>query len=470
MEAMGCSLTWIAWVRCLYSSAESKVLVNGHSGHSFQLHRSVCQGCPLAPYLFLIAANVLPLMLNDPVYQIEGLLLPNGTTSRSSQFADDTNLLLLGTPSNLDRTMVVLDLHCEASGSKLNWTKTRAIWASDIPRNWTWRDDLGLVWLQEGQTTKHLRCLIGFKALREDIYSLMVQKIRDGIQRWNKHRLSLAGRILVVNQVILGSIWYIATCATTSSTAIAKITALVRDYVWSGKFDHKTRARIRWASAILPITQGGMQVLDPTTQIQALLTKNLVRGMQPGTEPWKVFIQYRIHQVSYKRSGQWPAHIKWILQPVNKLKLTGSILWRGIVNNWSELQSGLEHIPPFTPPEILREPLFGNRFIVSNTGLPWGIDPGSNFHNWAKKGITTIGDFWNEDNQDWRTVEDLRRTLNSRTRVVQRQLQLLIHNIPWRPTSRHIATTQAWVSVRVDGDIVFVYHIQYEEQGHLYAH
>ena len=127
MAKMGFSDQWIAWVRCLYSSSESSVMVNGHAGEAFQLQRSVRQGCPLAPYLFLIAANVLPLMLKDPEYGVTGLTLPDGSSTCSSQFADDTNLLLQGTVQNLDRTMVVLNLYCEASGSKLNWTKTRAI-------------------------------------------------------------------------------------------------------------------------------------------------------------------------------------------------------------------------------------------------------------------------------------------------------------------------------------------------------
>ena len=117
-----------------------------------------------------------------------------------------------------------------------------------------------------------------------------------------------------------------ATCATTSSSAIAKISALVRDFTWSRKFDHRMRARIRWASAILPIVQGGMQVLDPRTQIQGLLTKILVRGMQPGQEPWKVFIRYRIAQISVKRIGQWPPHENWIMQPAKKLQVIGSAL------------------------------------------------------------------------------------------------------------------------------------------------
>ena len=297
----------------------------------------------------------------------------------------------------------------------------------------------------------------------------MVIKVREGIKRWSTHSLSLAGRILVVNQVILGSIWYMATCATTSSSAIAKITALIRDYIWSGRFDHKTRARIRWATAILPINQGGMQVLDPANQIHGLLTKILIRGMQPGAEPWKVFIKYRVAHISYARTGSWPEHSNWILQPIKKLKPTGSALWRGVLHSWSTIQPGLEQIPPTSPAEVLREPLFGNRFIMSSQGLQWGTDPKTNFQRWAQKGLTTISDIWNEEAQDWLSTEEIRLLTDSHRRTVEQQRHQIIQSIPWQPSTRYMASLTSWISEKQDGIFQFVYHLQYVQQDKLFA-
>ncbi len=52
--------------------------MNGTIGPDFQLAHSVRQGCPLAPYLFILITDVLGHMMPDPRYGVEGLSLPRG--------------------------------------------------------------------------------------------------------------------------------------------------------------------------------------------------------------------------------------------------------------------------------------------------------------------------------------------------------------------------------------------------------
>lgn len=61
------------------------------------------QGCPLAPYLFILTIDVLGYMLADPKYRVEGLALPRGGLIRDQTFADDVAFYLQGSPPNLDR-------------------------------------------------------------------------------------------------------------------------------------------------------------------------------------------------------------------------------------------------------------------------------------------------------------------------------------------------------------------------------
>lgn len=150
MTKLGFCQTWIKWTSTLYKRGKTLVLVNGQKTEPFAMGRGVRQGCPVAPYLFLFAADILGYMIADQRYAIEGLKLPNGTVLRELLFADDTSLFLKGTKDNLDRVHRVLQLYCEASGARINWRKSKAIWASDATRNFEWGTELGLQWLPTG--------------------------------------------------------------------------------------------------------------------------------------------------------------------------------------------------------------------------------------------------------------------------------------------------------------------------------
>ncbi len=96
LSKLGFNNTWVWWVRTLYLHAISVIKINGEAGPVFQLARSVRQGCPLAPYLFILVTNVLGHMLEDPRYDVKGLNLPRGGRLRDQTFTDDTTLYLKG--------------------------------------------------------------------------------------------------------------------------------------------------------------------------------------------------------------------------------------------------------------------------------------------------------------------------------------------------------------------------------------
>jgi hypothetical protein len=134
LEKLGFEDTWIRWVRSLYKEASSAIKMNGELGPDFQLARLVRQGCPLAPYLFILAIDVLGYMLVDPRYKVDGLSLPKGGLIRDQTFVDDTALYLKGNPSNLNKAQRVLAIFSSASGTKINWHKSATIWASKNER------------------------------------------------------------------------------------------------------------------------------------------------------------------------------------------------------------------------------------------------------------------------------------------------------------------------------------------------
>ena len=88
--------------------------------------RGCRQGDPLSPYIFVICAEILAILIcqND---KIRGINI-DGKEFLISQYADDTSLTLDGSHESLCRTLQILKFYAEASGLHVNLDKTRLIW------------------------------------------------------------------------------------------------------------------------------------------------------------------------------------------------------------------------------------------------------------------------------------------------------------------------------------------------------
>jgi hypothetical protein len=170
-------------------------------------------------------------MLDDPRFGVEGLTLPGGRKVRDQTFADDTALYLQGTPENMERTQRVLDTFCKASGARVNWDKTTAIWASKSEKSWEWGQEVGLQWVPEGKGVRYLGILVGSHLPPDANFSKMVTSLKGKLINWSTSRLSLAGRILVANQVLLASMWYMAAAWNPNPTMCNQIRGIVRNFI-----------------------------------------------------------------------------------------------------------------------------------------------------------------------------------------------------------------------------------------------
>ena len=396
MLRMGFEASWIRGVSALYSTARSQVLMAGGRGPLFELTRSVRQGCPFAPFLFLFFAEALSMYLTAEEVGLRGIQLPvRGEDLVDSKFADDTGLYLHGQEANLERAEQSLQVFCEASGALINWRKTVAFWISSSPTP-AWSPAPGFRWIPPGTAVRYLGCQVGLDLSPEQQIAPLLLSIRKKLLFWSSARLSLAGRVVVTNQVLLATMWYITSCWIFSSSCIGQVQRLIRNFLWSGGDGQPARAKVAWAVITLPLAKGGLGIIDPVDQSRALLGKLIVRGLLPGSEPWKELLHQRIQARAPPAGGTWAPEIRWIFTEMRRTGLSRG--WEdrfalSILRAWELLRPGLSQRPPSCDEERARQPLIWSPSVRTEHGhllgtrprLAWGpfaAGPARSFGNW----------------------------------------------------------------------------------------
>ena len=113
------------WISPLYANPESSVMNNGFCTNPFQITRGVRQGCLRSPYLSILAVEVLACKIRQHK-EIQGIKILK-REFKISQFADDTSLWCSSCESVKNAIQVLSDFG-DASGQRLNPSKTKALW------------------------------------------------------------------------------------------------------------------------------------------------------------------------------------------------------------------------------------------------------------------------------------------------------------------------------------------------------
>ena len=114
------------WVKMLLTDAKTCILTNGFMSKYVKISRSLRQGCPIAPMLYILQAEPMAASIRaNP--NIEGIKLPHPTLdspeAKLNMFADDTQILNK-TEESVEKTFEILGIYEKASGAKMNFDKT----------------------------------------------------------------------------------------------------------------------------------------------------------------------------------------------------------------------------------------------------------------------------------------------------------------------------------------------------------
>lgn len=119
-------------------------------------------------------------------------------------------------------------------------------------------------------------------------------KMSSSIAKLQLPHLSLAGRIIAANSLILGSIWYILTLWAGDLGFLTKLQKCIEAFVWAGK------ARVNRNTSTQCKANGGLGLMLISEQYKALAGNLVVWALGPGEHPLRLILSAHLRELSRK--------------------------------------------------------------------------------------------------------------------------------------------------------------------------
>jgi exonuclease III len=275
LEAFGLPNRFVSTVKHLYLSAETEIAINGIHSAPYRVRRGVRQGDPLSCLLFNLAIEPLACAIRDSP-DIKGIRIPGIERKLAiALFADDATVYL-SKEDSFDNLKNILDKWCEASGAKFNIGKTELIPIGDAE----YREEVvasrkinaGDTALAEhiriardGEWVRVLGAPIGNHFDEGDPWGPTIEKIEKVVNRWKKLHPTYKGKRMITQAMVGGMTQYRTATQGMPARALKEIRRIIRDFIWDNK-----RPLVNEETLQLPISQGGLAILDPVARNEAI--------------------------------------------------------------------------------------------------------------------------------------------------------------------------------------------------------
>lgn len=345
VERMGMSGLLTKFLKAGFATASSSVVLNGIPTESFSLTRLVRQGCPLSPLLFILAFDLLSLLLTRAVDrgEIVGVNFPNvGIKSLQNLYADDIYAVIRAMLRYVVAFKIILTQFGNASGLHFAWEETVA---SSIPVGPPPRELGHLPWNWEDNTNASplLGAPVAQTIAQEILETSLLTKVEGKITKFKARGLTLASRLIVANSLILGCIWYLLILWAGADSFLKKLQRLVDHFLWDG------RNRVAGAFTSLSKQEGGLGLINITAQYRALAGNFMVWVAMHGEHPLRRILQGHIGQASLRRWGN--KDLTWMVSTCGHMKMAGSSTWKNLCRGWESLRKHLELRSPINREE-----------------------------------------------------------------------------------------------------------------------
>ena len=275
----------INWIKILLKNQESCVINGGTTTKYFTLERGARQGDPIAAYLFIIALEMLFIMIknND---DIKPLSICESTFLYTA-YADDATFFLHD-ESSVKALFATIKMFSNFSDLRPNLDKCE-IAGIGVLKGVNW----ALCGLKSIDLTQQTMKILGIHFsyntnLRDEIFfTETIKKIEILLRIWCQRGLTLEGKITIFKTLAISKVVYIAYLSSVPNYIIKELKKIKNHFLWSGK-----RAKIKHATLCNTYENGGLQSVDIETKIKALQLSWIHRLFDQKEHQWKTIPRY----------------------------------------------------------------------------------------------------------------------------------------------------------------------------------
>ena len=290
------------WFKTFYCDLTSCVSVNGGYTKWFQIQRGCRQGDPVSPYIFLICAEILSLLIRNN-NNIKGIQIDQDLMVLLSQFADDTSLFLDGSRESFEATIATLQFFASFSGLDMNLDKTQIIWiGSKRNSDLRYMPHLNFQWNPPVFKALGVFFSTNLNSIVDINYEGKLLEIKRILNIWSRRYLTPYGKIMVIKSFAVSKIVYLLINIPDPRLDFVKeLDKMFFDFLWENK-----PSKINRLTSCSAYDKGGLNMIDLYSFIASMKISWLRRIFTNNNTTAKLFhVIFPTAHTLQKRGGNY---------------------------------------------------------------------------------------------------------------------------------------------------------------------
>ncbi|KAF1314926.1 Rxlr effector protein, partial [Globisporangium splendens] len=289
------------FLRRMHSDTTAQYLVNDEVSREWEVKLGIRQGYPLAPLLFIVAAEILALAVQqDP--HLEGIRVTRSGAEPHliSTFVDDS-AVFLKQGKQLPRLMQLLSEFGQQSGLHVQRTKSSYICLNTAVVH---EQRCGIPVLKHGETVRYLGIQIGTGNITQANWEDRLQKLRTRLIIAAKVSNSVVGRVLILNSILLPSILFTVGYIKPPAKVVDQLVNLQKQFLWKSTLGTDgTRHKVSPFLLYLPVKEGGIGLCSIRLAVKRQEMRRTTRWLQRARDKYTEAWHEQVHQDKSQNRG-----------------------------------------------------------------------------------------------------------------------------------------------------------------------